>query len=523
MSDCNVGTTTITSAQTLTNAYALCENALQYVVGAGTNKWFQLYGETECTLEISYTTGAAETNNYIEFYIEYGSGAPALIDWHKETVEYLDDSANQIILEEYTYRIDGAAAGTEYTKRIQLPVCTKGIRIYVKEVGVAANYGSLTIKANVQSAGASHYNRHLQTVTLEPSADSGVYQDDTGFTAGTSYTVSIAGYADDTSPDTVNEHDIGALRMGLDRVLYVQGQVAHDAAFSGNSVPIGGKALSAKPAAVTANDMVNAYFDLYGRQHIYDEGGGGVGGGGFSTYVFDATNSNGMGTSAYAGATTFTVSGHSFTPDVTTLVKVDRFSSAGAFQETISPSQSTITASTTAGVTTYTVAGASFTAGDLFVVYQNGPERTVSLSTDSQRSEEINPMSHMGVQESWADTTNVGAGPTYYPSADGKEMTGIKSISFTGKLIDGDAEANTFTIEGTNDEDSVSTNRDWITLYGYRSDTDAYVNSVGITTATTLTFGWDFDCCNYKYVRAKFIGGASATNTVILKCRTVAL
>jgi hypothetical protein len=117
----------------------------------------------------------------------------------------------------------------------------------------------------------------------------------------------------------------------------------------------------------------------------------------------------------------------------------------------------------------------------------------------------------------------VGAGPTYYPSADGKEMTGIKSISFTGKIIEGDAETNTFTWEGTNDSDSTSTNRDWITLYGYRTDTDAYVNSVGITTATTLTFGIDFDNCNYKYVRAKFIGGASATNTVILQARTVAI
>jgi hypothetical protein len=60
-------------------------------------------------------------------------------------------------------------------------------------------------------------------------------------------------------------------------------------------------------------------------------------------------------------------------------------------------------------------------------------------------------------------------------------------------------------------------------MYGYRTDTDGPVNSIGITTATTLTFGIDFDNCNYKYVRAKFVGGASATNTVILKARTVAI
>jgi hypothetical protein len=101
-------------------------------------------------------------------------------------------------------------------------------------------------------------------------------------------------------------------------------------------------------------------------------------------------------------------------------------------------------------------------------------------------------------------------------------MTGIKSISFTGKIIEADAETNTFTFEGTNDEDATSTNRDWITLYGYRTDTDTYVNSLA-TAAGTLPFGIDFDNCNYKYIRAKFIGGASATNTVILKARTVAI
>lgn len=161
-----VGTTTITSAQALTGTYALAENQLVPLVNAaGGAKWLALYGETQTTLEISYTTGTAETSNYVEFYIEYGSGAPANIDWAAETMEYFDDVNNQIILEEYTYKLDGAAAGTEYTKRIQLPACTKGIRIYVKEVGVAANFGTLTIKANTQAAGASNYNRSLQTVT----------------------------------------------------------------------------------------------------------------------------------------------------------------------------------------------------------------------------------------------------------------------------------------------------------------------------------------------------------------------
>ena len=171
----------------------------------------------------------------------------------------------------------------------------------------------------------------------------------------------------------------------------VSGNVAHDAADSGNPVKIGGKAASTKPTAVSAADRVDAYFDLFGRQHVYDEGGGGVSGGGLSTYVFTPSNSFGHGTSAYGSGTTFTVSGHSFTPEAVALTKVDRFNSSGVFQETLSPSQGTITAATTAGVTTYTYAAGSFSAGDLFVVYQAGPERTVSVPTDSARSTVVNP------------------------------------------------------------------------------------------------------------------------------------
>ena len=155
----------ITLDQTLTNAYVLAENQLGDIPNSD-DKWFQLYGESQATLEVSYTTGSGETDNYVEFYLEYGTGAPTAISWAEETVEYFDDSSNQIVLEKYTYRLDGATADTTYTRRIQLPLCTKGVRIYIKEVGVASNYGTITIRGNSQSAGVSSYNRWLQTVSL---------------------------------------------------------------------------------------------------------------------------------------------------------------------------------------------------------------------------------------------------------------------------------------------------------------------------------------------------------------------
>lgn len=45
----------------------------------------------------------------------------------------------------------------------------------------------------------------------------------------------------------------------------INGDVAHDAADSGNPVKVGGKAATSTPAAVSNGDRVNAYFDEYGR------------------------------------------------------------------------------------------------------------------------------------------------------------------------------------------------------------------------------------------------------------------
>lgn len=46
----------------------------------------------------------------------------------------------------------------------------------------------------------------------------------------------------------------------------VSGDVAHDGVDAGEPVKVGGKALTAQPTAVAANDRVNAMFDIYGRQ-----------------------------------------------------------------------------------------------------------------------------------------------------------------------------------------------------------------------------------------------------------------
>lgn len=80
--------------------------------------------------------------------------------------------------------------------------------------------------------------------------------------------------ADTTLVDTTNE--IAPLQVDANGRLKVEafsgetlpvgGDVAHDGADSGNPVKVGGKALTAQPTAVAANDRVNAMFDIYGRQ-----------------------------------------------------------------------------------------------------------------------------------------------------------------------------------------------------------------------------------------------------------------
>jgi hypothetical protein len=46
----------------------------------------------------------------------------------------------------------------------------------------------------------------------------------------------------------------------------VSGDVAHDGVDAGEPVKMGGKALTAEPTAVAANDRVNAMYDIYGHQ-----------------------------------------------------------------------------------------------------------------------------------------------------------------------------------------------------------------------------------------------------------------
>lgn len=235
----------------------------------------------------------------------------------------------------------------------------------------------------------------------------------------------------------------------------VEGNVAHDAVDAGNPLKIGGKASTAKPAAVSDGDRVNAYFDVYGRMHVYDEGGGGVGGGGFSLYNFTPGNTVGHGVTAYASGTTLTVKGHAFSPEAQLCVKIEQYNVSGALLNIYTPQQNTVTATTSSGTTTYNVAGATFGATDTFVVYQQGPERTVDVGGDTQKVAETNSVTFQFTEDILVNTTNLAGAPTtyYYELIPGNRNGQLSiDIGVSGGV--------TVTVEASNDSGAAPTYRD---------------------------------------------------------------
>jgi hypothetical protein len=107
------------------------------------------------------------------------------------------------------------------------------------------------------------------------SGSSGTATDDAAFTPASGTGTVIFGFADETTPDSVNEGDAGAVRMTLTRALHtnlrdssgnelgiaaapvvVGGTAAHDAAISGSPSVIAGVASAAAPSAVSADQDV---------------------------------------------------------------------------------------------------------------------------------------------------------------------------------------------------------------------------------------------------------------------------
>ena len=94
---------------------------------------------------------------------------------------------------------------------------TNAGELYVKHVD------ALTVSSHaVTNAGTFAVQVDGSALTALQLLDDTVFTDDAGFTPATSKILMIGAQADETSPDSVDEGDAGALRMTLDRLLLTQ-------------------------------------------------------------------------------------------------------------------------------------------------------------------------------------------------------------------------------------------------------------------------------------------------------------
>jgi len=301
---------------------------------------------------------------------------------------------------------------------------------------------------------------------------------------------------------------------GVNGLLAIGGNVAHDDVDTGYPIKMGGKASTTKPSAVANGDRVNAYLDEYGRPHVFNESG---------TTVLPANYvSPTDGTAVFTSNVTITCSGFPFTVDDAncTISYVQYKPTGGVWQFPFSNGVNGVSISASANVITVAGAGTPFVSGDTYRVGIRYQDKSYVVATNSTRTTEVNPLNTQVLEESLVDTTNVAASQQWYPSSAGMAMLGYKNLSLTGKYIEGDAVTSTITVWAMNDEDT--TNGDWIQIYGYDSKNNTFVNSLSQVNAGTLTFAWDFDNLNYKYVRVGLLPG-DATNTAIIKSRRTAL
>jgi hypothetical protein len=135
-----------------------------------------------------------------------------------------------------------------------------------------------------------------------------------------------------------------------------------------------------------------------------------------------------------------------------------------------------------------------------------------SPTTDADKVLEQDPLDTHILWQELVDTTNIGAGPTYYPSSAGQAMAGFKDLALAMVNTGGV----TVTVEVTDDDAAVP---DWIdiTKAGYDEATNTSGNASYVD--TTSSVAWDN--LNHTYWRVKVVGDGS--NAVQIHARMKAL
>lgn len=138
----NLDTRLVLNAVTLTGSY-VAQTAPTFIETSNVD---------QVTVDIAYTMGAAETGNSVEVKIEVAnplSGDPVSTDWHQLVIKTVSTSSEDLNKKELTYGAD-SAAGTVDRISYNLPFSSKFVRFSAKETGIAANGGTLTLKATLR-------------------------------------------------------------------------------------------------------------------------------------------------------------------------------------------------------------------------------------------------------------------------------------------------------------------------------------------------------------------------------------
>lgn len=365
--------------------------------------------------------------------------------------------------------------------------------------------------------------------------------DDAAFTPGTSGVMTIAGYADETTPDSVNEGDTGALRMLLNRVLLVQpsdgtnhagfnSTWAETIALAGNSmntaagmygvdadagtpimrafqVAVDNATVSATPNVGIIGGIYKNADDTYDDNdavpfHFTSSGELRTAGGSSVTAQYRATTTGrGDGTATYASGTTLTIAGTPFTLADEDLVYIREVDATANTSTLWVNGQSGVQFEISSGTLTKT-GGTNFSANGVYELGYNGQDKGYDVSNTAIRNEIINRDTDKDVADTLLDLTNISQSTTAYGYVD---MENFKYVIFQNETS-GTAPTDTLTLtlEGTCQSDAAAAS------CTYQDVTSALTGAASYVDTDCM---WIIDnAMKFKYLRIKYVTNAGGGN-----------
>lgn len=245
-------------------------------------------------------------------------------------------------------------------------------------------------------------------------------------------------------------------------------------------------------------------------------GGGSAAGGGLSTYYAKPSGTNADATSAYASATTLTITGlpYTFTKyDIVEIKQVPNAGGAGA-QDT----SFTDVADFSVSGTTITVSGATFAATDEFIVTFALPPKSVDEANDAKRQEIINRDTDKDTSDTLLALTNIAQSTTAYGYLDVENVDYWTLQCETSGATPTDVL--TLTIEATCQNDGTAA-----ASCAYHDITEMVYDYITGTTSNASYV--DADCVlgmnqasKFKYIRIKYATSAGGGNDADLTVYT---